>query len=143
MTARRLSVILGVLLAVSVILNLLSFGFAGWMWRNPQMVSLVSEHLTAYPRAMRPALRAAYKENREGYVADLQRLRDARARMAELMRAPQIDAAALEIAMTEVRLATTALQARAQADLAKTLPSIPAEVRARIEPPRSPLRLSE
>ncbi|HMQ58749.1 MAG TPA: periplasmic heavy metal sensor [Rhizobiaceae bacterium] len=143
MTARRLSVILGVLLAVSVILNLLSFGFAGWMWRNPQMVSLVSEHLTAYPRAMRPALRAAYQADRESYLADLKRLGVARARMAELMRAPQIDVAALEAAMTEVRIATTALQARAQADLAKTLPSIPLDVRQRIKPPRSPLRLSE
>jgi GTP1/Obg family GTP-binding protein len=62
-------------------------------------------------------------------------LREARARMLELARMPELDQEALRGAMAEVRAATAAVQELSQSALAEALAGATAEERAAIRRP--------
>lgn len=133
---RTAKILLGVL-AVSLAANIFAFSFiagrgAGDRWRGPDMRAVAP-----YPPELRNEVRERLRERRSDMGPALRRLREGRRAMFEAARAPQVDRAALDAAMKDVREATMDLQAISQAALADALERASAEDRAAIRSPRA------
>jgi uncharacterized membrane protein len=134
---RTTIVILAVCLLISLAVNLFVAGaFVAGRWMNRPIASAVEAVMRAYPPALREEVKRKLFQDREGLRATITDLVAARQRMFALMRADPLDEAALQDAMADVRIKTSAVQARLQAALLATLKEAPAAEREQIEPPR-------
>jgi uncharacterized membrane protein len=121
-------------LAVSLVANVFAASFVVGQWfGSTRLEPIISA--PRYPQSIRAAAREELRRSRGEVGPALARLRRARLAMFDAAWAPELDPAALETAMAEVRAATTSLQAIAQAALAKAIRAASPQERASIRRP--------
>lgn len=130
---RKAKIIL-IVLGLSLAVNLFAISFFAGRW-TAQGRPVAEQMRLTYPAEIRADVRSALESRRDEMAAAVRQLRDARARMLELARAPELDQEALRAAMAEVRAATTAVQELSQSALAEALAGASAEERAGIRRP--------
>jgi uncharacterized membrane protein len=133
---RTAIIVLTVCLVISICLNLFAAG--AWVaarWLDRPFASAASTAMQPYPPSLRREIRQRIGAERGPLLAALAELRDARQTMFNLMRADPLDREALQRAMTDVRVKTTALQALLQTAVAESLAQTPPSERQKIEPP--------
>jgi uncharacterized membrane protein len=120
---RVLSVGLRVVFVLSLLMNAAAIGV--WMRVHSLRDTLNggSSGLAGLPREVRSELRGAMRSHRGEFVSALDRLGAARKAMFAAANARPYDAAKVEAAMADVRVATTALQEEGQKLLAEALAS--------------------
>ncbi len=143
MTVRGpLAVVLMVALLVSVAVNLTIAGFIFARVAGPrpggEVERIVAIGIRAFPPEIQKAIADGSKAKRDEMKARLDAVQDARRKMFDAMRANPFDPAALDAAYTELRARTADLQEVGQDIVADALAHAPADVRARIKPPRGP-----
>jgi uncharacterized membrane protein len=130
---RTTIIVLSICLLVSVCLNLFAAGaLVATRWLRHPLAAV----MLTYPPSMRQDVRQRLAAERDKVRASLLELRDARQRMFAVMRADPLDKEALQRAMADVRVKTTALQALLQSALADSLEQAPLSERQKIKPPR-------
>lgn len=129
--------ILGVLLAISVGLNLFVLGaiFAG-RWMNRPVAQAVEAVMRSYPPSVRDKVRQKLFDDRDVVRKAFTDLGESRSKMFALMRAEPLDLEALQKAMAEVREKTTIVQTMLQSALLLSLKETPVSEREKIVPPR-------
>lgn len=130
---RKAKVIL-IVLGLSLVANLFAISFFAGRW-SVQGRAVAEQMRLTYPASIRADVRSALAPRREEMAAAVRQLREARARMLEIARAPDLDQEALRAAMAEVRAATTTVQEISQSALAEALGEATAEERAGIRRP--------
>ncbi|MDT0636211.1 periplasmic heavy metal sensor [Spectribacter hydrogenoxidans] len=127
--SRRGRLGVGLLLAVSLALNLVIAGVVvgrlvsdGPRHHGPHM-------LRGVPEAARPALRDAFKAHRDDIREHIHGIREARAHIADRIAADPLDEAALEAAFDELARRTDAMQALTHRIVIETAQSLPPDVR--------------
>lgn len=143
MTVRGpLAVVLMVALLVSVAVNLTIAGFIFARVAGPrpggEVERIVAIGIRAFPPEIRKAIADGSKAKRDEMKARLDAVQDARRKMFDVMRGDPFDPAALDAAYVELRARTADLQEVGQDIVADALAHSPADVRARIRPPRGP-----
>ncbi len=129
--------ILGVLLAISVGLNLFVLGtIVGGRWMNRPVAAAVEAVMRAYPPAVRDKVRQKLFDDRDVVRTAFADLGESRRKMFALMRAEPLDVEALQKAMAEVREKTTLVQTMLQSALLLSLKEVPVAEREKIVPPR-------
>ncbi len=137
-----LAVVLMLALVVSVAVNLTIAGFVFARVAGPrpggEIERIVAIGIRAFPPEIQKSIADGSKAKRDEMKAKLDAVQDARRKMFDAMRADPFDPAALDAAYTELRARTTELQEVGQGIVADALAHAPADVRARIKPPRGP-----
>jgi GTP1/Obg family GTP-binding protein len=130
---RKAKIVL-ILLGLSLAVNLFALSFFAGRW-SVQGRPVPEQMRLTYPAEIRADVRSALESRRDEMAAAVRLLREARARMLELARMPELDQEALRGAMAEVRAATAAVQELSQSALAEALAEATAEERADIRRP--------
>jgi uncharacterized membrane protein len=137
-----LAIVLLVALVLSVAINLTIAGFVFARVAGPrpggEIERIVAIGIRAFPPEIQKAIVDGSKAKRDEMKARLDAVQDARRKMFDAMRADPFDPAALDTAYTELRARTGDLQQVGQGIVADALAHSPADVRARIKPPRGP-----
>lgn len=127
--SRRGRVGVGLLLTVSLALNLITAGVVvgrlvsdGPRHHGPHM-------LRGVPESARPALRDAFRAHRDEMRAHIRGIREARARIADRIASDPLDQAALEAAFDELAQRTDAMQALTHRIVIETAQNLPPDVR--------------
>lgn len=120
----------GLLLALSLAGNLLAAG----VLLGRHMADGPLQHRPPFTRGVpeeaRPALRAAFHERRATFREHMHAIREARARVAELLAAPELDEAALQDAFDRLASRTQAMQSLVHEAILAAAHDLPPEVRA-------------
>lgn len=134
--------ILGVLLLVSLGVNLIVAGFSLSRMYGPRpggsIERIVAIGIRAFPPELRKTISAETRTRRDEVRAMVDDVQAARWKMFEAMRADPFDPAALDTAYADLRTRTGQLQQFGQQIVAEALAEAPADVRSRIRPPREP-----
>ncbi len=137
-----LAVVLMLALLISVAVNLTIAGFAFSRFAGPrpggEIERIVSIGIRAFPPEIQQAIAEGSDARRTEMKAKLDAVQEARRKMFDAMRANPFDPAALDAAYADLRARTTDLQLVGQAIVGAVLAHSPADVRARIKPPRGP-----
>jgi uncharacterized membrane protein len=129
---RTAIIILSICLLLSVCLNLFAAGaFVATRWALHPLATV----MRTYPPSLRHDVRERLRAEPGKVRAAIVDLHDARERMFAVMRADPLDKEALQRAMADVRVKTTALQALLQSALADSLEQAPLSERQKIKPP--------
>lgn len=136
MTRRTTIIALSVGLLISFSLNLFAAGaWVAGRWIDLRIERSLTRVMQPYPPTLRREIVRNLREDRGEVLASAREFRGARQRLFAVMRAEPLDRDALAAAMTEVRAKTDALQTLLQASVARSLETVPAAERERIEPP--------
>ena len=101
---RKAKIVL-ILLGLSLAVNLFALSFFAGRW-SVQGRPVAEQMRLTYPAEIRADVRSALEARRDEMATAVRQLRDARARMLELARVPELDQEALRGAMAEVRAAS-------------------------------------
>jgi uncharacterized membrane protein len=137
-----LAITLFAALILSVAVNLAVAGFVvarlhdGPPPPGSEVERIVSMGTRGFPPEIQKAIADGAKAKRDEIRQRLDDVQAARRQMFEAMRADPFDAAALDAAYANLRDKTTVLQEAGQQIVAQAVAGAPADVRARIKPPR-------
>lgn len=127
---------LGILLVLSVGINLFIVGFAWERWRSgwrggggPPFMSMGVGEL---PREVRGELRQRFFEERGRYRDTIDQIREKRREIGEIIRAERLDVERLRARMAEMRQLSATLQERAQDATVEEISRLSPEQRAAI-----------
>lgn len=122
------------LLAVSLSGNLfvggLLLGRAVFQQHAPAAGQMIRAFVETLPEDARPVVRHHMRERAEDLLRQIEKIRVARAQVADVLGRSPLDKAALAAAFKEVRTQTAALQSLAQEILMDAISELPPEVRA-------------
>ncbi len=138
-----LAIALLVVVFLSLAANLIVAGFivsrvAGPPRPDGEIERIVAIGIRAFPPEIQKAIGDGSRDKRDEMKVKLDAVKDARRAMFDAMRADPFDPAALDAAYANLRAKTTDLQEIGQEIVADALTKAPADVRARIRPPRGP-----
>lgn len=127
---------------LSLAANLVIAGFSVARFAGPRPISVIERivaiGIRAFPPPIQDAIQTGARDRGQEVRGRLDAVQAARMRMFDAMRADRFDAAALDAAFADLRAQTTELQHVGQEIVAAAVANAPADVRARIRPPRGP-----
>jgi len=138
------AVTLLVVLFVSLAANLMIAGFTVSRFTGPpgpgggEIDRIVALGIRAFPPEIQGEIRNQVRAHHGEFRAGLDAIQGARQRMFAAMRANPFSRPALDTAFADVRTTTNDVQAIGQAIVADAIAHAPADIRARIRPPRGP-----
>ena len=114
------------------------FAAGAWVagrWIDSRIERSIGRAMQPYPPVLRREILRHLREDRAELLASARDFRAARQRLFAAMRAEPLDRDAVAAAMTDVRARTDALQALLQSNVAKSLETVPAAERQKIQSP--------
>jgi uncharacterized membrane protein len=137
------AVTLVVVALVSLAANLMIAGFtvSRFTGQGPgggEIDRIVSLGIRAFPPEIQGDIRNQVRAHRDEFRRGLDAVRASRQRMFAAMRANPFDRPALDAAFADVRSTTNDVQTIGQTIVADAIAHAPADIRARIRPPRGP-----
>ncbi len=140
--ARPWAIALLAVLFLSLAANLVIAGFVVSRFGPPRPMSMIERivaiGIRAFPPPIQDAIEQGVRDRGPEMRERLDGVQDARMRMFDAMRADPFDAAALDAAFADLRARTTDVQEVGQEIVGQAVAAAPADVRARIRPPRGP-----
>ena len=141
--ARRWAIAILAVLFLSLAANLVIAGFSISRFAGPPrpmslIERIVAIGIRAFPPAIQDGIQAGVRDRGPELRERLDAVQNARMRMFDAMRADPFDAAALDAAFADLRARTTDVQQVGQEIVGQAVANAPADVRARIRPPRGP-----
>ena len=125
---------LALVLVISLCLNVFALAsFAGhWIWGGPRGGGgrEIGRLLQSAPESLRPAIKESMESRRPEMQARIAEIREARQRIALLLRAPQLDRPALEDAYADLRRRHQAMQEVLHGAFIDSMAQAPADARA-------------
>jgi uncharacterized membrane protein len=122
------------LFALSLAANLfaggLMLGRHAFQAKAPLVEQAARRFFETVPEAARPVVRRHFRDNAMTIVSQLQKIRQARAHVAEVLGRPKLDDAALADAFDRLRDSTAALQTLVHGILTEAIKEIPPDARA-------------